>query len=119
AAKLEPVASAWDDWTARLRGLREEGRNVPNYPGALNVGQVMRDLESILPPDAIMTTDAGNFSTWPPRFINFSAGQDFIGPINGAMGYSVPAAVGAKIAFPDRLVIACVGDGGFLMTGQE
>jgi acetolactate synthase-1/2/3 large subunit len=35
------------------------------------------------------------------------------------MGYAVPAAVGAKIAFPDRQVIAMVGDGGFLMTGQE
>ncbi len=35
------------------------------------------------------------------------------------MGYSVPAAVGAKIAFPDRMVVSMVGDGGFLMTGQE
>ena len=35
------------------------------------------------------------------------------------MGYSVPAAVGAKIAFPDRMVVSLVGDGGFLMTGQE
>ncbi|HEY0423873.1 MAG TPA: thiamine pyrophosphate-dependent enzyme, partial [Rhodopila sp.] len=38
---------------------------------------------------------------------------------NGAMGYSVPAAVGAKIAFPDRMVVSMVGDGGFMMTGQE
>jgi acetolactate synthase-1/2/3 large subunit len=35
------------------------------------------------------------------------------------MGYSVPAAVGAKIAFPDRMVVGMVGDGGFMMTGQE
>ena len=35
------------------------------------------------------------------------------------MGYSVPAAIGAKIAFPDRMVVSLVGDGGFLMTGQE
>ena len=35
------------------------------------------------------------------------------------MGYSVPAAIGAKIAFPDRMVVSMVGDGGFLMTGQE
>ena len=35
------------------------------------------------------------------------------------MGYSVPAAVGAKIAFPDRMVVSMVGDGGFMMTGQE
>ena len=72
-----------------------------------------------MPPDAICTCDAGNFAGWPQRFINFGPGQRFLGPTNGAMGYSVPAAVGAKIAFPDRTVVSFVGDGGFLMTGQE
>jgi acetolactate synthase-1/2/3 large subunit len=66
-----------------------------------------------------MTCDAGNFATWAPRFMNFTNGQRFIGPTNGAMGYAVPAAVGAKIANPHRQVVAFVGDGGFLMTGQE
>jgi TPP-dependent 2-oxoacid decarboxylase len=37
----------------------------------------------------------------------------------GAMGYSVPAAIGAKIAYPDRMVVSLVSAGGFLMTGQE
>jgi acetolactate synthase-1/2/3 large subunit len=46
-------------------------------------------------------------------------GQDFLGPTNGAMGYGVPAAIGAKITCPDRTVVCFVGDGGFLMTGQE
>ena len=69
--------------------------------------------------DAIVTTDAGNFAGWATRFINFRDGQRYIGPTNGAMGYSVPAAIGAKIAFPDRMVVSMVGDGGFLMTGQE
>jgi acetolactate synthase-1/2/3 large subunit len=72
-----------------------------------------------LSPDAIVTTDAGNFAGWATRFLNFSEGQRYIGPTNGAMGYSVPAAVGAKIAFPDRMVVSMVGDGGFMMTGQE
>jgi acetolactate synthase I/II/III large subunit len=85
----------------------------------LNLGTVMRDLEGMLTPDAIVTTDAGNFAGWATRFLNFSEDQRYIGPTNGAMGYSVPAAVGAKIAFPDRMVISMVGDGGFMMTGQE
>ncbi len=119
AAALEPPRIAWQAWTRELRALREAGRAVPDYAGPLNLGQVMRDLETLLEPDAIMTTDAGNCATWAPRFINFSDGQRYIGPCNGAMGYSVPAAVAAKIAFPERMVVAIVGDGGFLMTGQE
>ena len=119
AADLDPVKGAWQAWTKDLRSLREAQRAVPNYEGTLNLGTAMRELETLLDPDAIITTDAGNFAGWATRFLNFSEGQRYIGPTNGAMGYSVPAAVGAKIVFPDRMVVAMVGDGGFMMTGQE
>ncbi len=119
AAAMEPVHVIWDDWTAELRAIRQAGREVPAYPGALNLGSAMRALEGLLTRDAIVTTDAGNFAGWATRFIDFREHQRYIGPTNGAMGYSVPAAVGAKIAFPDRMVVSLVGDGGFLMTGQE
>jgi len=119
AAALAAPRIAWRDWTRELRALREAARLVPDYVGPLNLGQVMRDLEGLLEPDAIVTTDAGNCATWAPRFINFSDGQRYLGPCNGAMGYSVPAAVAGKIAYPERMVVAIVGDGGFLMTGQE
>jgi acetolactate synthase-1/2/3 large subunit len=92
---------------------------VPSYEGPLNLAQVMRDLEGLITQDAIMTCDAGNFATWAPRFMNLTDGQRYLGPTNGAMGYGVPAAIGAKITHPDRQVICFVGDGGFLMTGQE
>jgi len=118
-AALEPVHSNWGEWTEELRSLREAQRAVPNYEGTLNLGTAMRELESLLDRDAVVTTDAGNFAGWATRFINFRDGQRYIGPTNGAMGYSVPAAIGAKIADPERMVVSMVGDGGFMMTGQE
>ena len=119
AAATEPVHVSWDDWRAELRALREAGREPPDYDGALNLAEAMRTLEGLLTRDAIVTTDAGNFAGWATRFIDFREHQRYIGPTSGAMGYSVPAAVGAKITFPDRMVVSLVGDGGFLMTGQE
>ncbi len=119
AAALPVGEPVWRDWTAALRASRNAARVPTETAHALNVGTVMRTLEGLLTPDAICTCDAGNFAGWPQRFIDFAAGQRFIGPTNGAMGYAVPAAVGAKIAFPGRMVVAFVGDGGFMMTGQE
>jgi acetolactate synthase-1/2/3 large subunit len=118
AAAFAPKPGAWSDWTASLRKLREAGREVPEQTG-LNIGRVMRELEELAAPDAVFTSDAGNFATWPARFINFKDGQRFIGPTNGAMGYGVPAGVGAAIAYPGRQAIIFVGDGGMLMTGTE
>jgi len=119
AAALPAGPAPWEGWTASLRALREAGRAVPEYAGALNVAGCMRDLERLAAPDAVFTSDAGNFATWPARFINFGPGQRMIGPANGAMGYGVPAAVGAALAFPGRQAVCFVGDGGMLMTGTE
>ena len=118
AAALQVPPAPWAEWTRELRALREAGRNPPEYEG-LNLARVMRDLERLAAADAVFTCDAGNFATWPARFLNFGEQQRFIGPTNGAMGYGVPAGVGAAIAFPGRQAIIFVGDGGMLMTGTE
>ena len=120
AKAAKPIANpAWTGWRAELRAAREAQAEAGSYEGPLNLAVALQELEKALPPDTIFTTDAGNFATWPTRFMHVSEKQDFLGPTNGAMGYSVPAAIGAKIVHPERTVVAFVGDGGFLMTGQE
>jgi acetolactate synthase I/II/III large subunit len=81
--------------------------------------RVMADLRATLPSDAITTTDAGSFGQWPQRYLEFEHPDSYISPTLGCMGSGVPYAVAAKLAHPGRLVVAHVGDGGFLMTGQE
>jgi acetolactate synthase-1/2/3 large subunit len=109
----------WSGWRASLRAAREEQAKAPQYDGPLNLAVALQELEKVLPDDTIFTTDAGNFATWPTRFMHVKDRQEFLGPTNGAMGYGVPAALGAAITNPGRTVVCFVGDGGALMTGQE
>ncbi|EHM02142.1 thiamine pyrophosphate protein [Acetobacteraceae bacterium AT-5844] len=120
-ARLPAPAGAprWSAWTKEVHAARVEQAKAPEYGGPLNLARELQALEKVLPDDAIFTCDAGNFATWPNRFMHMTEKQEFLGPTNGAMGYAVPSAIGAKITYPDRACIALVGDGGFLMTGQE
>jgi acetolactate synthase-1/2/3 large subunit len=108
-------------WRKEARAEYEAGL-LPTKLGdapALDLGRVMTWLRERLPDDAIVTSDAGNFSGWPNRFLQYRRPGRQLGPTSGAMGYGVPAAVGASLAFPGRIVVGFCGDGGFLMTGQE
>ena len=120
AASLPPVpAPRWSDWRAAVRSEYAAGL-VPTAAGAaLDLGKVMTWLRDRLPDDAIITSDAGNFSGWPNRFLQYRRPGRQLGPTSGAMGYGVPAAVAAKLVHPNRLVVGFCGDGGFMMTGQE
>lgn len=80
---------------------------------------VMADLARLLPPETIITGDAGNFWGWFGRYHRFGPPGAFLGPTSGAMGYAMPSAVGAAFARPGTPVLSVAGDGGFLMTGQE
>lgn len=85
----------------------------------VSMERVMADLKATLPANAITTSDAGSFGQWLQRYIEFEHPNSYIAPTLGCMGPGIPSAVAAKLAHPERLVIAHVGDGGFLMTGQE
>jgi acetolactate synthase-1/2/3 large subunit len=77
-------------------------------------------LQKYATPDAIYTTDSGNGTFLAMEMLRLEKPGLFIGPIDySCMGYSIPAAIGAKLANPDREVIALAGDGALLMTGLE
>jgi len=122
AAALPPVAAPrWAEWRKAARAEYEAGlepNRLADAP-ALDLGRVMTWLRERLPDDAIVTSDAGNFSGWPNRFLQYRRPGRQLGPTSGAMGYGVPAAVAASLVHPDRLTVGFCGDGGFLMTGQE
>ncbi len=120
ARAMAPVAGErWSAWANEARADYVADRTIPACNGALDLGRVTAELEHLLTADAVVTVDAGNFSGWPQRFLTYGGGRRLLGAANGAMGYAVPAAVAAKIADPERMVVAFVGDGGFGMTGQE
>ena len=122
AAKVAPPVatdrrSAWaatarQDYLANL----EEGTS---FPGGVNMVQVMKEIQERVGDEAIVASDAGNFSGWAQRFFRYSKFPSQIAPTSGAMGYCVPAAIAARLTNPNRPVIGFVGDGGFMMSGQE
>ena len=73
----------------------------------------------MLPDDAIVTTDAGNFAGWAGRGFRFRKPGTYLGPTSGAMGYGIPAAIAASLVQRDRPVVALVGDGGMGMSMAE
>jgi acetolactate synthase-1/2/3 large subunit len=87
-------------------------------PG-VHPGRTVATLRRILPDDAILTTDAGNFAGWAGRGFRFRRPGTFLGPTSGAMGYGLPAAIAASLVHRDRAVVALVGDGGLGMTLGE
>ncbi|HVL53604.1 MAG TPA: thiamine pyrophosphate-dependent enzyme, partial [Vitreimonas sp.] len=87
-------------------------------PG-IHPGRAIATLRAVLPDEAILTTDAGNFGGWAARGFRFRRPGTFLGPTSGAMGYALPAAIGAALVHRDRPVVALAGDGGLAMTMAE
>jgi acetolactate synthase-1/2/3 large subunit len=111
------VARIAQDRAAYLEATRVDGGDWDG-PG-VHPGRIIRTLDALLPPTAILTTDAGNFAGWLIRGRPFLRPGTFLGPTSGAMGFGLPAAIAASLLHPDRPVVAVAGDGGFAMTMAE
>ncbi len=87
--------------------------------GRVDLAEVTAETQRQLPADAVVITDSGTFARWVHRYYSFGEPRTQAGPMAGAMGYGVPGGIGAALARPRSPVVVFVGDGGFLMTGQE
>ncbi|MEH0075782.1 thiamine pyrophosphate-binding protein [Pannonibacter sp. Pt2] len=91
----------------------------PQTPGALQMAGVMDYLEANAAPGTIFTNGAGNYATWLHRFHRFRQFGTQAAPTSGSMGYGLPGAIAAKLAFPQQDVVCFAGDGCLQMTIQE
>ena len=88
--------------------------------GRVNPARFFDALRRRLPDDAIVSVDDGNHTYLTAELFPVRAPKTLIVPTDfNSMGYAVPAAIGAKLARPERAVAAIVGDGAFMMTGME
>lgn len=116
---LRAVQGPWADWRAEARAGYMGSLRLDPLPSPVDMGVVTAHLRQVLPEDAIVTNGAGNFAVWPNKFLTYGPQARLLAPQSGAMGYGVPAAIAAKIAHRDRLVVCFAGDGDFQMTAQE
>ncbi len=120
AKAMKPVdGKRWKAETAAAHAEYLDNIKPGPLPGTVNMGEVIAWLNKRLPDDAIVTNGAGNYAAFLHRFFQYRGFKTQLAPTSGAMGYGVPAAVAAKIAEPDRMVVSLAGDGCFLMNGQE
>ncbi len=117
-----PAALPWQDWAQACHADYLANMTPQNLPGNIDMPAIVATLQKHLPADAVLTNGAGNFASWVHRFYKhygLARGcKTQLGPTNGAMGYGVPAGIGAAIC-TGRVVFTIAGDGDFLMNGQE
>jgi acetolactate synthase I/II/III large subunit len=112
-------------WHEELSAPRAMWQNLVQgaLSGAALAGspaRVCRALDEMLPEDAIVAVGAGMHLLYPMAFMRSRQPSCFLSAVNfGAMGFGFPAALGAKLVFPNRTVVAILGDGDFLMTVQD
>ncbi len=122
ASQLKGKKPDYSEWWQFVNGLRERyplGYSEPT-DGKLSPQHVIQRIGELSGPEAIFAAGVGQHQMWSAQFIKYERPNSWLNSGGaGTMGYSVPAAMGAKVGEPDRLVWAIDGDGCFQMTNQE
>ncbi len=108
------------EWLNELNAVKNAPADVPgSKPGTLDPRLFIRELNKYLEKDAVIVSDVGSNQIWTVNNIMLTKGRFLTAGGMGTMGYSLPAALGAKKACPDRQVIALCGDGSMQMQFME
>lgn len=109
------------DWLAQLRDYRraELNRTFPRRDGSVFPGTLLRKLGTRLDDDAVVCVDVGQNQIFTCKYLPQKHGRLLTSGGLGTMGYSLPAAVGVKVALPDRQTLVVCGDGSFQMAMNE
>jgi len=120
--KAEGLAPDLSPWWATLNRLRETYPMgfTPSTDGALTPQHVIQRLGELTGPEAVYVAGVGQHQMWASQFVKYERPHQWLNSAGlGTMGYAIPAAMGAKVGEPDRVVWAIDGDGCFQMTNQE
>jgi acetolactate synthase-1/2/3 large subunit/sulfoacetaldehyde acetyltransferase len=125
ALTQQQVSPTNTPWQQEIRALREQRHARLQAEKALRTlpvkpQRVYAELRRVLPPETIITLDAGAAPAYGYDRLHFSHPRTFFTPLDlGGLGFAFPAALGAKLGRPEAPVVAIHGDGGFLMNAQE
>jgi acetolactate synthase-1/2/3 large subunit len=108
-------------WTKRVKETKEQlSPLLRERPKDLVPKALLTELRKLLPENTIVTTEVGQNQMWSALYFQALKPRTFISSGGlGTMGFGFPAAIGAKVACPDRPVVDIAGDGSFIMTEQE
>lgn len=108
-------------WAKRVKEAKEKlSPLIKDIPKDLVPKTLLSELRKLLPEDAIVTTEVGQNQMWSALYFQALKPRTFISSGGlGTMGFGFPAALGAKVACPNRPVVDIAGDGSFIMTEQE
>lgn len=121
-AKVEREFANTDAWWERLRMLQHKFPlgYEPTSDGLISPQYVVQRIGELTGPDAVYVAGVGQHQMWAAQFIKYERPNAWLNSGGaGTMGYSIPAAMGAKVSDPGRVVWAIDGDGCFQMTNQE
>lgn len=118
---LETVETNYEAWTSHvLDNKRRAPFGYDEDEQSIKPQKVIELIGEMTNGDAIVVTDVGQHQMWAAQFYPYKHARQLITSGGmGTMGFGIPAAIGAKLANPNREVVLFVGDGGFQMTNQE